>query len=671
MATSTSISDNDNICARCTKVPWLDLARSKSGPSAPKISIIETHATLRDSSCRVCRLLALIKPPSLDDNVELVATESLDTRLDGILKFRPGLSLSMGIGVSHQELSKFDNIPLSSPSATINFDIVERWMEICRNDHRDDCKPGSAIRKPSRPVRDLRQALTRDLLVPPPQSSSETLQNLKVIDCHKRRVVSAPKNCQYVALSYVWGQLPLQGSRSISLNELPRTIEDSMQVVCKLGFRYLWVDRYCIDQDDASDKHAQIQQMGHIYSSAQLTLVAAAGSDPTYGLPGVSLRSQPQSHVRVGGITLSYCPLSAAASLQSSTWATRGWTYQEAYLSKRRLIFTDHRALFVCNETIFVEPMNGFPFGSLKHIERLIPRPTLSKSWDSTPAVWATGTRASSELSHVSNCVAEYSKRQLSFESDAFNAILGVLQSLAMREESPIKHVWGVPVEVLTLPFGCSRIALSWYHERPCRRRVEFPSWSSLGWAGPISHYMFSFTPTRNCDIQLQDGSGTRTPLRNIADKSKEENTSDIEIPRGLVLTAPAIELVFTNSELIASKELENIASTIPSSHVVLPLSTCSKDGPKGPAGKKSAWRCRAFPVQWDRDNEHLISDRPCEGLVILNNLENLDGLGELLILVVRPLGESYERVGICRLECQQIGAAEIRGTKKKTITLV
>jgi hypothetical protein len=32
--------------------------------------------------------------------------------------------------------------------------------------------------------------------------------------------------------------------------------------------------------------------MGQIYSSAQLTIVAAAGADPTYGLPGVSRNRQ-------------------------------------------------------------------------------------------------------------------------------------------------------------------------------------------------------------------------------------------------------------------------------------------------------------------------------------------------------------------------------------------
>jgi hypothetical protein len=51
----------------------------------------------------------------------------------------------------------------------------------------------------------------------------------------------------------------------------------------------------CIDQANPDDKHDQIGQMGRIYSEAQLTLIAAAGKDPTYGLAGVSKDHQSTS----------------------------------------------------------------------------------------------------------------------------------------------------------------------------------------------------------------------------------------------------------------------------------------------------------------------------------------------------------------------------------------
>jgi hypothetical protein len=72
------------------------------------------------------------------------------------------------------------------------------------------------------------------------------LRNLAVIDCERRIVVPAPMNCEFAALSYVWGLLVDQQEASVqSLDaEVPRTIEDSIAVALQLGYKYLWVDRY-------------------------------------------------------------------------------------------------------------------------------------------------------------------------------------------------------------------------------------------------------------------------------------------------------------------------------------------------------------------------------------------------------------------------------------------
>ena len=66
-------------------------------------------------------------------------------------------------------------------------------------------------------------------------------KQMKVIDCVERRIVPAPLDCVYIALSYVWGT----NQACPSLEEkLPQTIEDSITTVLHLGYRYLWVDRY-------------------------------------------------------------------------------------------------------------------------------------------------------------------------------------------------------------------------------------------------------------------------------------------------------------------------------------------------------------------------------------------------------------------------------------------
>ncbi|KAK7934553.1 hypothetical protein PG985_000048 [Apiospora marii] len=109
---------------------------------------------------------------------------------------------------------------------------------------------------------------------------------LKVIDCITNRVVVAPPNCRYFALSYVWGSSKKKGT-----TKFPKVVQDSISVTRALGSRYIWVDRYCIDQDATHNQHI-FNQMHRIYSGAFVTIIAAAGSDAEYGLPGVSTPGQ-------------------------------------------------------------------------------------------------------------------------------------------------------------------------------------------------------------------------------------------------------------------------------------------------------------------------------------------------------------------------------------------
>jgi hypothetical protein len=85
-----------------------------------------------------------------------------------------------------------------------------------------------------------------------------------------------------VALSYVWGVLNLGDT-----DPLPKVISDAMIVTMKLGYQYLWVDKYCISQSDHKEMEFQMSCMDTIYKGAEITIIAAAGLDATFGLPGV------------------------------------------------------------------------------------------------------------------------------------------------------------------------------------------------------------------------------------------------------------------------------------------------------------------------------------------------------------------------------------------------
>ena len=80
---------------------------------------------------------------------------------------------------------------------------------------------------------------------------------------------------------------------------LPRTVGDTILVTLKLGYHYLWADRYCIDQNDGRDKALQINQMDLVYQEAEITVIATAGDDPSFGPPGVTAFQPRTSPVQV------------------------------------------------------------------------------------------------------------------------------------------------------------------------------------------------------------------------------------------------------------------------------------------------------------------------------------------------------------------------------------
>jgi hypothetical protein len=146
----------------------------------------------------------------------------------------------------------------------INFENVLPWLKYCKKDH-EICR------------------LSKRPLLP-----------TWVIDCARGEVVPAPEHCDYATLSYVWGNSPDDShvtSDGLLVNA-PATIRDALTVTLALGYRYIWIDRYCINQNDSAEKLAQIHQMGHIYRASTITLFAVAGTGPQHGLPGVGETSR-------------------------------------------------------------------------------------------------------------------------------------------------------------------------------------------------------------------------------------------------------------------------------------------------------------------------------------------------------------------------------------------
>lgn len=356
--------------------------------------------------------------------------------------------------------------------ASVDYPTVRSWISYCQEHHSDSCS-----------------------------ESGQLVAGLRLIDCERGTIVEAELSHTYAALSYVWGSqertASIVGCGSATTAGalpavLPKVIEDAIVVTKAIGLQYLWVDQYCIDQTNSAEKHFQIKRMDSIYERAQITFLAAAGPDQTYGLPGVSSRLRtPQRNASVGTTTLSSTFTHPWHAMRASTWSTRGWTYQEAVLSRRRLVFTDEQTYFECNnmncceslwtsldilhkrnKTSFYHFMrSGFFAGSATHLQ--------FRSFDGH---FADGdTDLSRYYAHMKN----YTGRKLAFESDSIDAFSGIIQYIA--KTSSIRQLWGVPFIFQGRQMSSFCRSLCWYHhEGTVKRRIGFPSWSWVGWEGAI-----------------------------------------------------------------------------------------------------------------------------------------------------------------------------------------
>ncbi|KAF0329559.1 C6 transcription factor [Colletotrichum asianum] len=301
-----------------------------------------------------------------------------------------------------------------------------------------------------------------------------------LINCNTRGLEPATPEASYVALSYVWGRPDKSNDFQASLEpsdglpSMPLVVEDAMAAVREMGLVYLWVDRYCIEQDDCEILSDHLSKMRLIYRQATFTIIAAAGSDSAFGLPGVSeRRRQTQAHANVGGRLLVSALEPFTNTSKNIKWNTRAWTYQEGVFSVRQLIFDTRQVTF-----------------------RLF------------------GVRNRSAWEHISH----YTKRDLTFESDALNAITATLNDYKDKSKDAAFHAWGMPFAAnLNVLDGSSPgplsqatfasedaifgFSLAWYSASPdLRRRHGFPTWS---WSSCRANVGFLDVPDRTSNNVL------------------------------------------------------------------------------------------------------------------------------------------------------------------------
>lgn len=168
----------------------------------------------------------------------------------------------------------------------IDIDIIRNWLQVCGKTHGQGCQSTQY------------------------HDDKAGQGPVWLIDVQQGCLVLARPEMRYFALSYVWGRSStactlksnlalLQTPDALKANSptchVPKTVAHVMQLTELLGERYLWVDRFCIVQDDVSEQSSQLNNMGNIYTNAVATIVAAQGDDAEDGLKGIRNVTAPRS----------------------------------------------------------------------------------------------------------------------------------------------------------------------------------------------------------------------------------------------------------------------------------------------------------------------------------------------------------------------------------------
>ncbi|KDR69168.1 hypothetical protein GALMADRAFT_215198 [Galerina marginata CBS 339.88] len=240
--------------------------------------------------------------------------------------------------------------------------IAKNWVDSCVRYHPLCGPPKGQQLHPLLPTRVLNLGL-------PGSTSPVTLLE-----------VSQGQRGKYAALSYVWGivdtsyQMTTRNhndyiNKKIDFKDpIPKTIADAIAITRFMGIPYLWVDAYCIKEDDAQDRHREVGKMMEYYGNSHLTITASASFEAIWGtfhsrtLPNTtsfdywSINGYNQGTVFVTALDPAKENRQTKHFLfENDPITSRAWVLQERVLSTRNIIYSSDQMYYECNEHFLSE----------------------------------------------------------------------------------------------------------------------------------------------------------------------------------------------------------------------------------------------------------------------------------------------------------------------------
>jgi len=289
----------------------------------------------------------------------------------------------------------------------------------------------------------------------------------------------------YVCLSHCWGKDSMIKTTTSSLDiykqcvpwhKLPLTFQEAISFTFRLGYRYLWIDSLCIQQDNTEDWRIEGSRMADIYSGADLTLAAAAADSSSSGC----FRQTPErpstaySYPDPDGSRLD---VHIRPQLKGKAWdwnslplLRRGWTLQECLLSRRIINFTDEELVWGCRTKTACE---------CSYVDHHYDSQNV-RSPERSTEIFSTSARDDPEL--WQRIVKAYCTLDLTFQKDIFPALQGMSKQMYQYKKSPyIAGLW----ENSIISDLLWRVQSREEATRPSKWRA--PSWSWASIIGPLT----------------------------------------------------------------------------------------------------------------------------------------------------------------------------------------
>ncbi|KAH6993561.1 heterokaryon incompatibility protein-domain-containing protein [Fusarium venenatum] len=359
----------------------------------------------------------------------------------------------------------------------------------------------------------------------------------RVLDVREDKVMlcnTADQSGNYCALSYRWGP-PEETLRTtdsnidsmmsgIELSSLPGLLRDAVSLTRQLNVPYLWIDALCIIQGNKQDWEAEAPKMGEYYKNAILTIAASLANQvsenflvPREEIPQERLSNLDftNSDGTTSQVIVRRIPDYAGIPLvASSPLSTRAWTWQENVLSTRIAHFSKTEIIWECRSHQAFE--NGAKLGCSVGLAY-----RYARAGDDLEYYWKA-------------LVTDYSKRELTYESDRLPAISSV--ALHFSTLVPGRYLAGVWEQWL---FSDMAWWPSWGVENKfppmSKTRSEMPSWS---WASITGQVHFALETCVNSDklsaIKFIHGDCASTSGNNFM-QPKQNSSIVVEAPACLV----------------------------------------------------------------------------------------------------------------------------------------